>query len=89
MCKNITLPQTSFAGGNNRLAHPLRSWRPLRNLGSATDEQLTHKQGKTVNISEKAEKVQFKIVLVTTLWHFALIAVISNRIHLNKFKVVK
>ena len=71
------------------MAHPLRSWRPLKNLESATDEQLTHKQGKTVNISEKAEKVQFKIVLVAVLWHFELIAVISNRIHFNKFKLVK
>ena len=28
-CKNITLPQTSFAGGNNRLALPFEIWRPL------------------------------------------------------------
>ena len=36
-CKNITLPQTSFAGLNNMLAHPLREVNPppLENLGSA------------------------------------------------------
>ena len=36
-CKNITLPQTPFAGGNNSLAAPSFEWTPPPgNPGSAT-----------------------------------------------------
>ena len=40
-CKNITLPQTSFAGGNNRFSPTLRGWCPhLGNPVSANAFQL-------------------------------------------------